>query len=158
MKNLLFAWLGTADYEACKNDYSKEEGLGPIAQAITERSFNQVRILISKGKIHYESSTKWPDVSIPYKKWLQKQTDAKIKLIQTNLLDPTELNEIHHCAKRALDDAVKEFGGQVNFTFHLSPGTQFMAHVWIFLKSRYNAKLIKSHFDTKQNQCRRINC
>ena len=40
MKSILFSWIGFTDLKASRGE--KNVGLGPIAQAVSERSFQEI--------------------------------------------------------------------------------------------------------------------
>jgi len=133
MKSILFSWIGFTDLKASRGE--KNIGLGPIAQAVTERVFHEL-ILIS-------------DVSdsdcADYVKWLATQTSAKIQTKKVILSSPTHFGEIYEAAVKAIKDILKTNDNEVELTYHLSPGTPAMAAVWIIIaKTRHPATLIES--------------
>ena len=110
-------------------------GLGPIAQAITTRSFCETVLLNNLD----EASAK------NYCNWLQQMTSSKIIIRQVSLSGPTNFGEIYQAALTTVSEKIKEYGLDVNLFFHLSPGTPAMASVWILLaKTRFPAELIES--------------
>jgi len=110
-------------------------GLGPIAQAMGARSFDEVVLLSNYPKADAE----------PYVRWLTPRTSSRIRIEHRKLSGPTEFGEIYAAAVEVLGRVVERRPGGVNLTFHLSPGTPAMAAVWIILaKTRFPAELIES--------------
>jgi DNA-binding NtrC family response regulator len=133
MKAILIAWIGFADLKASRGE--KNIGLGPIAQAVTERSFQEI-ILISDV----------PDSDCAeYITWLKTLTPAQIQTKKVNLSSPTHFGEIYESAVKVIKDTLEINDNEVELTYHLSPGTPAMAAVWIIIaKTRYPATLIES--------------
>jgi DNA-binding NtrC family response regulator len=133
MKSILISWIGFTDLKASKGE--KKVGLGPIAQAVTKRSFQEL-ILISDV----------PDLDCDeYIAWLKKLTSAHIQAIKVNLSGPTHFGEIYEAATQAVRKTLEAEDSDVELTYHLSPGTPAMAAVWIIIaKTRYPATLIES--------------
>ena len=134
MNSLLFSWIGFTDLKASRGEESI--GLGPIAQAVSERSFQEI-ILI------YDISD--PD-SKEYVKWLKTFTPARIQTKKASLSSPTHFGDIYEAAVGIIKERIEsEDGNDVDLTYHLSPGTPAMAAVWIIIaKTRYPATLIES--------------
>lgn len=133
MKSILISWIGFTDLKASKGE--KDVGLGPIAQAVTERSFQEL-ILIS-------------DVSDSdcdeYIAWLKTLTSAQIQARKVNLSGPTHFGEIYEAAAGIIKTTLASEDNDVELTYHLSPGTPAMAAVWVIIaKTRYPATLIES--------------
>jgi DNA-binding NtrC family response regulator len=130
---LLASWLGTTDLRAPAEEDAV--GLGPIAQALDARRFDEVVLLSDYAK---------PEVD-PYVRWLAARTSIPIQVEHRQLSGPTDFGEIYQAAVEVLDRVVGKHAGRVNLTFHLSPGTPAMAAVWIILaKTRFPAELIES--------------
>jgi len=133
MAKILACWLGATDLAASSEN--EKVGLGPIAQAATTRAYDEVALISDYGK----------DRTLPYIKWLQEKTSAKITVHYESLTSPTNFGEIYQIASRLVSDKINEYGSSVSLTFHLSPGTPAMAAVWIILaKTRFSAELIES--------------
>jgi hypothetical protein len=132
MKNILACWIGETDLRSAQVEGT---GLGPIGQAVTERSFDQIHLLCD-----------YPDIrSAPYIDWLRQRTATSIVVHPVTLSSPTHFGEIYQVALRIVGEAERQSKEPVNFTFHLSPGTPAMASVWIILaKTRFPAELIES--------------
>ncbi len=110
-------------------------GVGPIAQAIAARVFDEVFLLSD-----YDER-----VVGPYVKWLKARTKTRIEVLHERLSGPTEFGEIYEAAVRSVQRAIGERHRDVALAFHLSPGTPAMAAVWILLgKTRFPAELIES--------------
>jgi transcriptional regulator with PAS, ATPase and Fis domain len=133
MKSTLFSWIGFTDLKASKGE--KNIGLGPIAQAASERSFQKI-ILIS--------DVPEPDCGT-YAEWLKTYTSANIQTRKVALSSPTHFGEIYEAATAAVKETLQTDGDDVELTYHLSPGTPAMAAVWVIIaKTRYPATLIVS--------------
>lgn len=113
-------------------------GVGPIAQALDSRPFDEV-VLLSD----YDER-----VAAPYLKWLRARANARIEVLREPLSGPTNFGEIYEAAVRAVRRALGDRHRDLALTFHLSPGTPAMAAVWILLgKTRFPAELIESSKD-----------
>jgi len=133
MKKILVCWIGNTDLEAPER--SAKIGLGPIAQAATTVSYDEIVLL-----------SDYPNDRVSnYVKWLKSQTKGKISINLKNLSGPTQFGEIYEAAVQTISAVIKQYGRDVDLTFHLSPGTPAMAAVWIILsKTRFPAELIES--------------
>jgi DNA-binding NtrC family response regulator len=130
---MLVAWVGTADLQA--PDLGDEAGVGPIAHALTARSFDRVLLLADQEAARVSK----------FETWLRGRTSSVIDVQTAKLSSPTNFGEIYKAAVGALDDRLARIQERTELTFHLSPGTPAMAAVWIILgKTRYSAELIES--------------
>ena len=133
MRNVLVTWIGKTDLRAQAE--SKVVGVGPIAQAVASRTFEEIVLLSDYSEDEVQS----------FVGWLGKQTPAKIQTILTKLSGPTNFGEIYQAARGACLKAQSEQSTTTALTFHLSPGTPAMAAVWIILaKTKFPAELIES--------------
>jgi DNA-binding NtrC family response regulator len=133
MKRLLVCWLGFTDLRAAQK--TPEVGLGPIAQAIHARPFEEA-VIISD---HTREATE------AYVKWLKSQKMTPVVVHYEKLSGPTNFRDIYEAAVRVLTSIHERHGRDASLTFHLSPGTPAMAAVWIILaKTRFPAELIES--------------
>jgi transcriptional regulator with PAS, ATPase and Fis domain len=109
--------------------------VGPIAQALEARAFDEVFLL-----------SDYPDPEVkPYVKWLSARSKARIELVLEKLSGPMNFGEIYEAAVRGCLRALGERARDTSLTFHLSPGTPAMAAVWIILgKTRFPAELLES--------------
>lgn len=131
---ILFCWLGSTDLNAASGVI--EVGLGPVAQAIESRDFDEIILL-----------NNWEGAKAKaYRDWLKKgKPRSQITLQQINLPNPTDFGEIYKAASTVIEEKIQEYGVATNLVFHLSPGTPAMAAVWIILaKTRFPAELIES--------------
>jgi DNA-binding NtrC family response regulator len=136
VQKVLVAWVGRTDLRAPAE--SDVVGLGPIAQALDARTFDEVFLLSD-----YEDR-----VVAAYLKWLRTRSKVAIEVIREPLSGPTQFGEIYEAATRAVQRALGKSAPDVALTFHLSPGTPAMAAVWILLgKTRFPAELIESSKD-----------
>ena len=133
MKSILFSWIGFTDLKASRGE--KNVDLGPIAQAVSERSFQDI-VLISDV----------PDSDCTgYVTWLKTFTSAQIQTKKVSLSSPTHFGDIYEAAVGVIKETLSSQDSGVEFTYHLSPGTPAMAAVWIIIaKTRYPATLIES--------------
>lgn len=130
---LLVCWVGKTDLLAATQEESV--GLGPLAQALTERPFDEVLLLNNFPEKDFES----------YVDWLRSKTTARITAHHKRLTSPTNFSEIYDAAVTAVTNVINDHGDSLRLTFHLSPGTPAMAAVWIILgNTRFPAELIES--------------
>lgn len=135
MAKILVSWVGKTDLRAV--DESDEIGLGPIAQAVTARSFNQIHLISD----YPEDETKRFIV------WLGSHTQSPVAMHAKHLSSPTDYGEIHQAVVAVLELVIQNAGVSPELVFHLSPGTPAMAAVWIILaKTRFPAELIESSY------------
>ncbi|MEZ5963085.1 MAG: sigma 54-interacting transcriptional regulator [Planctomycetota bacterium] len=133
MRKILVAWIGRTDLRAPAE--SEVVGLGPIAQAVEARPFDELWLLADYPKSEVEA----------YVKWLRGRSDTRVEVLAESLSGPTEFGEIYEAAVRGVNKALGARPDKANLTFHLSPGTPAMAAVWILLgKTRFPAELIES--------------
>ena len=124
MQQILFAWVGNADLAAMEG---KGKGLGPIAQAATDRKFDIVMCLSSHP---IEAQT-------GYMSWLKRKVAAEVGVHQVKLSSPTNFAEIFVAAREAVERIEKMESSPKQLTFHTSPGTPAMAAVWIVLAKTF---------------------
>jgi len=133
MKKVLICWIGFADLRAARE--FQDVGLGPIAQAVTGRQFDEVVLISDQPK----------DSTEAYIDWLKSQNSTRTVLHYEKLSGPTNFGEIYEAAVRVLSATLTRHKGDIDLTFHLSPGSPPMAAVWIILsKTRFPAELIES--------------
>lgn len=133
MRKVLVAWIGKTDLRAPTE--SEAVGIGPIAQALTGRSFDEAFLLSD-----YEDK-----VVQPYVKWLTGRCSTRIEVVPEKLSGPTQFGEIYEAAVRGIERALGDRLRETALSLHLSPGTPAMAAVWIILgKTRFPAELIES--------------
>lgn len=113
---MLVAWIGNTDLRAPAD--IQQVGLGPIAQAVDSRPFDEIYLLSN-----YED----PVVS-PYVDWLRRRTEAKVTVVFERLSGPTEFGEIYEAAVRGIERALSQ-RRDITLSLHLSPGTPAMAAV-----------------------------
>ncbi len=133
MKSILFSWIGFTDIKASRGE--KNIGLGPIAQAVSERSFHEVILIYDVSDSDCNE----------YVKWLKTFTSAQIQTEKAGLSSPTHFGDIYESVVGVIKKTIESQDSDVEFTYHLSPGTPAMAAVWIIIaKTRYPATLIES--------------
>ncbi|MFN7913706.1 MAG: sigma-54 dependent transcriptional regulator [Vicinamibacterales bacterium] len=132
-EHILICWVGQTDLRAIAE--SATNGVGPIAQAVDARAFDEAVLLCN-----------YPEAQgAAYARWLRARAPKLvIKLRHEKLTSPVHFGEIWQAATRAVEDARKRHA-RARLTFHLSPGTPPMAAVWILLaKTRHPAELLES--------------
>ncbi len=133
VRRILVAWVGRTDLRAPTE--TDVVGLGPIAQALDARDFDELWLLADYPKSEVAA----------YVKWLQTRSPTRVEVLPENLSGPTEFGEIYEAAVRGVDKALGGQPRETELAFHLSPGTPAMAAVWILLgKTRFPAELIES--------------
>src|SRR5437764_1481683 len=91
MRRILMAWIGNTDLRApLENEIV---GLGPIAQALDARPFDEA-VLLSNYDVRR--------VAI-YVKWLRGRTSVPLDLLDVNLSGPTQFGEIYEAAVSAVE-------------------------------------------------------
>lgn len=130
---ILLCWLGATDLKAAAGEV--DVGLGPVAQAATERTYQEIVLLNNWEKAKAGK----------YQAWLKERTTSPITIKQVLLSSPTNFGEIYQAATKIVVDKRQEHGPDVDLVYHLSPGTPAMAAVWIILaKTRFPAEIIES--------------
>jgi DNA-binding NtrC family response regulator len=137
MVRALVCWIGKTDVRAATGELGNE--LGPIGQALKQRSFEHVCLLSNYPKRDTDA----------FARWARELTEARVEVQPVSLDDPTEFAAIYRAADAALSGlkTLMSLGGReaVTLTLHLSPGTPAMAAVWIILgKTRHPAELIQA--------------
>ena len=133
MKKILLCWIGFTDLRAVED--AEQVGLGPIAQAVKARDFDEVVLISDQSKKTTED----------YVQWLKSRNSPIIHLHYEKLSRPTNFGEIYEADIRVLTAILDRHRDDIDFTFHLSPGSPSMAAVWILLaKTRFPAELIES--------------
>ncbi|MDM8536039.1 sigma-54 dependent transcriptional regulator [Desulfobacterales bacterium HSG17] len=133
MNSILTCWIGFTDLKASDDD--SKVGLGPIAQAVTSRKYEEVCLISDLN----------PKDTDSYITWIETKTDIPIKVYSERLSGPTVFSEIYESTVRVVNDIRKKHGDDIDLTFHISPGTPHMAAVWIILsKTRFPAEIIES--------------
>lgn len=134
INRVLFAWIGKTDLRAALGELG--DGLGPIGQAVSKRTFSHV-VLISNYKKEEEKH---------FIDWLKAKTSAVILKYHIELSSPTDFKEIYESATKTINEVTSKLGSkELLATYHLSPGTPAMAAVWIILsKTSYPAELIET--------------
>ena len=136
VRRVLIGWVGVSDLNAPAKGAAGD--LGPIAQALAARSFDQVVLLEYFGKPEHQKL-------LPgYVAWLRARTDARIIERPESLRGPTDFGGIYEAARQACRDVLCETR-EAALTFHLSSGTSTMWAVWMLLgKTIFPAELIES--------------
>ncbi|MBI2800023.1 MAG: sigma-54-dependent Fis family transcriptional regulator [Gammaproteobacteria bacterium] len=134
--NILLAWVGQTDLKAAIGN--KEAGIGPIAQAMTQRRYD-LAVLLS----NYPKSE-----TTLFVKWLEPKVSCPIEMALASLSSPTHFGEIYKTVTAKVNVLRQKYGEAIKLTYHLSPGTPAMAAVWIIVaKTRFPAELVESSRD-----------
>jgi transcriptional regulator with GAF, ATPase, and Fis domain len=134
---VLVSWIGTADLKASVG--SDKSDIGPVAQAISARSFNRILLLADQEPAKVRAFEAWLRTRPQWK------ARVSLKIERVELRSPTNFDEIYSAVTTALDRYLSELNERPELTFHLSPGTPAMAAIWVILgKTRYRAELIQS--------------
>ena len=134
MRKVLVAWIGKTDLRAPTE--SEQVGVGPIAQALEARAFDEAFLLSDydeQGRCRLREVAARPRPRRASRSCRRSSVDPPSSARSTK----------PPCAavQRALGDRARDTA----LTFHLSPGTPAMAAVWILLgKTRFPAELIES--------------
>ncbi|MEK6672147.1 MAG: sigma-54 factor interaction domain-containing protein, partial [Nitrospirota bacterium] len=137
VNKVLFAWIGKTDLRASQGELG--DGLGPIGQAVSKRTFSHVGLISNYKK---EEEKHFID-------WFKGKTPATILKYHVELTSPTDFKEIYEAATSTIKDVKTKLGlKELQTTYHLSPGTPAMAAVWILLsKTSHPAELIESSLE-----------
>jgi DNA-binding NtrC family response regulator len=138
MRRVLIAWVGVSDLNGPAKEAAGD--LGPVAQALAVRPFDQVILLEYFGKPAHREM-------IPgYIAWLRGRTSAEIVERPEQLHGPTDFGGIYEAARRACREALESGGTSgTSLVFHLSSGAPPMAAVWMLIgKTLFPAELIES--------------
>ncbi len=133
---ILLAWLGNADIRGSEQEVADSADIGPIAQALSELTFEKLCLLTDdKTRIYVDA----------YIAWLKKRSNIMVESFHVELSDPTEYRGIYKGATSVIDSLIERFKDSLDLTFHISPGTPAMQTVWVLLaNSQYEAKLIQT--------------
>jgi len=136
MDQTLFAWLGFTDLEKMRAATSgqPQTALGPIWEAVSQRTFAAVEILSDLGE----------QESHQYAKWLRGIARASVTIHPCRLRDPNDFTAIYKHAVSVVGGFESGSTPPVTRAYHLSSGTPTMAAVWVILaKTRFPAELIE---------------
>lgn len=128
----LLAWIGLTDLKASRGEL--RDGVGPIAQAIKDRDFDEIHLLSD----HKSADSK------AFANWVKQETGKPTNVWSVKLSGPTHFSDIYEAVTTVLNSLAKD-ERERQFTFHVSPGTPAMAAVWVLLsKTTFPAELIES--------------
>ena len=138
MRRVLLAWVGVSDLNGPGKEATGD--LGPVAQAVAMRPFDQVVLLEYFGKPAHQ------EMLPGYVAWLRARTTAEVVERPEALRGPTDFGGIYEAARSACRSALEAGGpGSTSLSFHLSSGAPPMAAVWMLLgKTLFPAELIES--------------
>lgn len=133
MKKILVCWVGRTDLNGAKG--AGDSGVGPIAQVVDERSYDEIVLLNNYPKHEGDE----------YREWVVSRSSCPVSIHHAELTSPTDFEQIYKVVIRIVDSLVGEAGERVGLTFHLSPGTPAMASIWVLLgTTKYDAELVES--------------
>jgi len=132
--NVLFAWLGKNDMDACFRDHA--HNLGPIGEALTHRNFTHVVLL----SVFPEAEEK------KYIAWLGSVARVKVMRYHTAISTDNQFRETYESSVAAIRDTTRKLGKEnLRRTYHLSSGSLAMVASWILLSKTYHpAELIQT--------------
>ena len=132
--NVLFAWIGKNDLDACGREQG--QNLGPIGAALTSRNFTHVALL----------SVFSEDEEQRYIDWLKSVTRIKVMKYHVDLSAYNQFKETYAAAVSAIRDVKLKLGARsLRKTFHLSSGSLAMVAAWILLsKTVHPAEIIQT--------------
>ena len=105
-KYLLFCWIGITDLKAASGN--TDVGMGPIAQAITNRFYDEAVLL-----------NNWEEAAAKdYCSWLRQKSSSSITIRQVRLSNPTHFGEIYQAALTTISENIKKHGPDANLVFH----------------------------------------
>src|SRR2546427_5278467 len=107
MSSVLVSWIGSTDLRAVTEE--RDVGLGPIAQALEARSFDEVTLIsdFPKAKV------------APFLTWLGKRSRTRVHVEWVSLRTPTHFGDIYEAAALSVSTSLKRNGGKADLTFHL---------------------------------------
>lgn len=128
----LISWIGITDLKASRGEL--RTGVGPIANAVSKREFEEIHLLSD----HKPSDAK------SFVKWLKQESGIEARLWPVTLSGPTRFDEIYESATEVLRELDADGVNRLR-TFHVSPGTPAMGAVWVLLaKTTFPSELIES--------------
>ncbi len=137
---ILFTWIGTADYDASQVDSLDRPG--PVMQALKTETFDKVILIQSVMPKNEKSLDKKGNEFLD---WLKSKSSCDIELMKIEISNPTDVDSIYKASEKAILETFESHGRDQNLTFHLSPGTWAMSSVWYILsETKYPARLIQS--------------
>ncbi len=141
---ILFTWIGTADYDASQVDSLDRPG--PIMQALKTETFDKVILIQSVMPKNEKNLDKKGNEFLD---WLKSKSSCDIELMKIEISNPTDVDSIYKASEKAILETFESHGRDQNLTFHLSPGTWAMSSVWYILsETKYPARLIQSSPET----------
>ena len=137
---ILFTWIGTADYNASYSDSLDKPG--PVLQALKTEKFDKVILIQNVMDRNAKGTDKKADEFLD---WLKSKSSCEIELVKVEIANPTDVDTIYKASEQVILKAFESHGRDENLTFHLSPGTWAMSSVWYILsQTKYPASLIQS--------------
>jgi len=104
--DILVSWLGQTDLNAAAGE--ERAGLGPVGQAVTERSFDLIVLLSNYPKA----------ASANYVTWIEGHTRAAVELNLIELSSPTNFGEIYKTVTEKVSALLAKHGDTTRLTFH----------------------------------------
>jgi len=135
MSKILCSWIGGTDWLVQEGTPREEDDLGPILRTLRNKEWaeqvSEIRLL-----------NNYPGrKSAVFKKWLAKETKAKIICKDVELTSPTSFTEVDQAATAL----VRSLPEDAQLIYLCSPGTYVMSSVWILLShNQFPATLIET--------------
>ncbi len=132
--NVLFAWIGKNDLDACGRENG--QNLGPIGEAVLHRNFNMI-VLLSVFSEEEERR---------YIAWLSSITRVKIMKYHFDVSTHNQFRDTYEAAVSVIRDVKRRIGKtELRKVFHLSSGSLAMVAAWILLsKTVHPAELVQT--------------
>jgi DNA-binding NtrC family response regulator len=134
---ILVTWIGTQDLNAAAGE--NHRGQGPVASALATCEYDRVLLLANQSQEALDGYAEWAIA-------LGQLKESAVEKQFIELDSPTDYGAIYKGVDRAVGDILEKYRDEEpELTFHLSPGTNQMATIWILLStSKYPATLIQS--------------
>ena len=94
---ILFTWIGTADYNASQSDSLDRPG--PVLQALNSEKFDKV-ILIQNVVSKKEKSL--GEKADEFLNWLKSRSSCEIELVKVEIANPTDVDTIYKASEQVI--------------------------------------------------------
>ena len=122
------------DIASTKND--DERLAGPVVQALRTKAYDQTFLL--SNFIHGEDDRFITLLKAEFK-------NEHITIIETPLPSPMDFGAIYTAVISLCSDLKQKFGKDLEFTYHISPGTSAMASIFVLIaKTSFPGRIIQS--------------
>jgi DNA-binding NtrC family response regulator len=133
MANVLFSWIGHADWRS----FDGNTNPGPILATLSDKNWGV------PDEVHLINN--YPDRKAnDFKKWIGKKTGLTIVGTDVELTSPTNWEEVYE----HVVDLVEPQNEHNELTYLCSPGTYVMQSIWILLsQTKFEARLLESSIE-----------